>query len=224
MEDPTHRINTLQSKVRRLEILAIVVLIVGPIFGFGGAWGAKIINDTRKDISQLEIGRDSLTIQLTTLKGQLNASSDGLTKIRLANEDLFQKYVNKKEATFTAFEQQKIIDNLPKGTILGWFKPTIPKGWKICDGTEGTPNLNDRFPIGTIPQNNNLGSLVGEKEHGHTVHGETQLYTEKAMGDGKGPFELARGLNGFHTHTIDLPTSKASNIPPATYIIFIEKI
>jgi hypothetical protein len=39
---------------------------------------------------------------------------------------------------------------IPSGVIVMWSgsQSTIPAGWKLCDGTSGTPNLRDRFVIG----------------------------------------------------------------------------
>lgn len=39
---------------------------------------------------------------------------------------------------------------LPVGMIIIWYGSTasIPSGWKICDGTNGTPDLRNRFIIG----------------------------------------------------------------------------
>ena len=41
-------------------------------------------------------------------------------------------------------------DILPSGIISMWFGSiaTIPAGWFLCDGTNGTPNLRDRFIVG----------------------------------------------------------------------------
>lgn len=37
---------------------------------------------------------------------------------------------------------------LPSGAIV-WFKrTTAPDGWVVCDGTNGTPNLIGRYPLG----------------------------------------------------------------------------
>jgi hypothetical protein len=41
---------------------------------------------------------------------------------------------------------------IPPGTIIAWYSTTqapIPAGWKLCDGTGGTPDLRDRFIRGT---------------------------------------------------------------------------
>jgi microcystin-dependent protein len=37
---------------------------------------------------------------------------------------------------------------LPRGTIVIWNGSTAPSGWAICDGSNGTPNLRDRFVLG----------------------------------------------------------------------------
>jgi hypothetical protein len=33
----------------------------------------------------------------------------------------------------------------PIGTIVAWHGDSIPKGWSICDGSNGTPNLIGKF-------------------------------------------------------------------------------
>ena len=42
------------------------------------------------------------------------------------------------------------VSNLPPLSIIMWYgnKNTIPTGWALCDGTNGTPNLLDRFIVG----------------------------------------------------------------------------
>lgn len=37
---------------------------------------------------------------------------------------------------------------IPPGAIIMWNGATIPQGWAICDGTNGTPDLRGRFIIG----------------------------------------------------------------------------
>ena len=39
---------------------------------------------------------------------------------------------------------------VPRGSVILWHgaSDAIPKGWAICDGTQGTPDLRDRFVIG----------------------------------------------------------------------------
>jgi microcystin-dependent protein len=39
-------------------------------------------------------------------------------------------------------------DLVPKGTIVMWNGSSAPSGWALCNGTNGTPDLRDRFIVG----------------------------------------------------------------------------
>jgi hypothetical protein len=49
---------------------------------------------------------------------------------------------------------------LPRGVILMWSGANIPAGWVLCDGTNGTPDLRNRFIVGASPSYP-LGSTGG---------------------------------------------------------------
>ena len=54
-------------------------------------------------------------------------------------------------ATLDGLTAQQIIDSgTPSGCIGIWSSTegSIPAGWYLCDGTNGTPNLQDRFVVG----------------------------------------------------------------------------
>ena len=61
---------------------------------------------------------------------------------------------------------------VPDGTIIQWFQRTTdtpaPKGWAFCDGTNGTPDLRDRFIVGA-GNDYTPGDTGGEKEHILTI-------------------------------------------------------
>ncbi len=54
-------------------------------------------------------------------------------------------------------------DSMPVGSIIMFGKPQdqIPSGWHICDGTNGTPDLTDKFIVGAgnSYQLNNTGGV-----------------------------------------------------------------
>jgi hypothetical protein len=54
---------------------------------------------------------------------------------------------NTTQIATTAFA---LANGIPSGAILLWSGSiaSIPSGWVICDGTNGTPNLRDRFVVG----------------------------------------------------------------------------
>ncbi|MBK7936639.1 MAG: hypothetical protein IPJ82_05910 [Lewinellaceae bacterium] len=37
---------------------------------------------------------------------------------------------------------------IPPGGIIMWSGKTVPEGWKLCDGTNNTPDLRGRFIVG----------------------------------------------------------------------------
>lgn len=58
-------------------------------------------------------------------------------------------------ASYSAYTTQVattafVHDVLPRGVIMLWSgsSASIPAGWQICDGTNSTPNLRDRFVVG----------------------------------------------------------------------------
>ncbi|WP_421873465.1 tail fiber protein [Marinoscillum sp.] len=60
----------------------------------------------------------------------------------------------------------------PSGTIVMWSGSTVPEGWKLCDGTNSTPNLSGRFVVGydaSIEEYNNPGDFsIGGTTGGNT--------------------------------------------------------
>ena len=70
-------------------------------------------------------------------------------------------------------------DTFVKGMIMMWsgIADDIPTGWQLCNGTNGTPDLRDRFVIGA-GGNYEVNATGGSKDavlvsHNHTVSGST---------------------------------------------------
>lgn len=72
---------------------------------------------------------------------------------------------------------------IPPGLIAMWSGVSAPSGWSLCDGTNGTPDLRDRFIIGasaskplastggdtaTTTAGNHIHSMTGAGLHSHT--------------------------------------------------------
>lgn len=85
---------------------------------------------------------------------------------------------------------------IPTGVITMWYGSTasIPSGWYLCDGTNGTPDLRDRFVVGagsTYAVNGTGGSANATLvSHTHTAT-STSTFTGSAL--------------GTHTHSITDP-------------------
>jgi len=65
------------------------------------------------------------------------------------------------------------------GMIMMWYgdKEQIPEGWALCDGSNGTPDLRDRFIMGAGSESS--GRCGDADQHTHTVQIPQQdFYTE----------------------------------------------
>lgn len=56
--------------------------------------------------------------------------------------------------------------NIPAGGIIIWSgaADAVPDGWALCDGTNGTPDLRDRFVLGAGSKYG-VGAKGGEETH-----------------------------------------------------------
>ena len=90
---------------------------------------------------------------------------------------------------------------IPIGGIIMWSGviATIPVGWALCDGNNGTPNLTERFVVGA-------GSIDNT-----TVAGST-AYSPGAQG-GFNFVELSTSEIPGHTHPIVIPSTSVSVSP-----------
>lgn len=94
--------------------------------------------------------------------------------------------------------QENNHDLVPRGTIIMWHGngSSIPKGWAICDGSNGTPDLRDQFIVGAgkkYPVNDTGGEervtlkSTEMPKHNHGASGSTN--------------NDVTSTNGNHSHT-----------------------
>ncbi|WP_338473090.1 hypothetical protein R4Z10_10400 [Niallia sp. XMNu-256] len=105
---------------------------------------------------------------------------------------------------------------LPSGIIVMWSGSIneIPEGWLLCDGTNGTPDLRDRFVMGT-----NNDAEIGQTGGNNTIAlTESQLapHTHTGTSDPAGGHTHTGTTNnaGTHTHVyIDSGVTSANRQP-----------
>lgn len=122
---------------------------------------------------------------------------------------------------------------IPTGVIVIWSgsADNIPNGWHICDGTDGTPDLTDKFVLGA-GTTHNVGDTGGEETHTLTVeempeHNHNMLgWTESNKGYPNTQPTVQKGGDGSETvHTLweggDQPHN---NMPPYYALCYIMKV
>lgn len=77
-----------------------------------------------------------------------------------------------------------MLPEISTGMIVSWSGSivSIPSGWALCDGNNGTPNLTDKFIVGagsTYSPNDNSSVTT----HDHTFEGDGHTH-EIAFGTG----------------------------------------
>jgi hypothetical protein len=108
------------------------------------------------------------------------------------------------------------------GTITMWagLVTGVPPGWAICDGTNGTPDLREKF----IRCN---GALFAVGQEGGSVshtHGLQYDAHEHTTASGMGITAGAHLSNTTGQAIGTLLTDAASNIPPAYRLAYIMRL
>jgi prepilin-type N-terminal cleavage/methylation domain-containing protein len=112
-------------------------------------------------------------------------------------------------------------DSLAVGSIIMWSGSiaSIPSGWQLCDGTNGTPDLRGRFILG-VSSGENPGATGGSSTHTHsgTVGASSQMIW---IDDNSGGTDYW-GSPSSHTHPLTIDA--ASHLPPYYKLAYIMKM
>lgn len=116
------------------------------------------------------------------------------------------------------------LEAVPPGMILMWSgaMASLPPDWVLCDGTNGTPDLRNRFVRGTTGVEE-PGATGGSTTHNHTADPppDSGSFASNDVAQGAGASDIA-GV--AHVHTLDVPpfnTGSASSLPPYVKLAFV---
>lgn len=108
---------------------------------------------------------------------------------------------------------------MPRGVIVMWSGGTdeVPTGWALCDGSNGTPDLRDRFIIGA-------GGTLDPDDTGGSVSKSTSsdgahAHSASTSSAGSHSHSASTGSAGAHSHTITVGsrTLSTSHMPSHTH-------
>lgn len=162
--------------------------------------------------------------QPLTTKGDLLYFQDKLVKRLPSGVD---GQVLTVSATGVPSWSSALTNPFPVGSIVSWSPAaagtsTIPSGWALCDGSNGTPNLIGLFVIGTKPNGSSssassggFGAYTADSQHGSNTHIHSG-YIASASGGGTGDGSNSQApiiLNGA-PNQFGNPGSHYHSIPP----------
>jgi len=128
------------------------------------------------------------------------------------NEAHAESYITSGEAPVQSVNGETgnvTVGGIPSGLIAMWSGSVsnVPSGWTLCDGTDGAPDLRNRFVAGAGDEYT-VGDTGGEKEHQLTV-AEMPSHTHNAISSGYG-----LGSNGTQLEEREEPTSSTGGDQP----------
>lgn len=92
----------------------------------------------------------NLTGAVTVTQEDLNATANILVDTALTGTPTAPTAAAGTNTTQVATTAFVLSNGVPSGAIMMWAGPvsSIPSGWVLCDGTNSTPDLRDRFVVG----------------------------------------------------------------------------
>jgi len=157
---------------------------------------------------------------------------------------------NNTQIATTAFVTTAVGASFPTGGIILWSGSiaAIPSGWALCNGSNGTPDLRNRFIVGAgsgyavnatggsadaiVVSHTHTGTTVSAGTHNHTVQTNAGQFQPNEGGDAGGGFQglitSTTSSAGAHTHTFTTDSTGSSgtnaNLPPYFALAYIMKL
>jgi len=105
---------------------------------------------------------------------------------------------------------------VPKGAILLWSGSiaSIPNGWALCNGSNGTPDLRNRFIV-CAGDTYAVAATGGATTHTHTGTLDAQPVAD---------INIAAGESGGGGNTANFTTAASSSLPPYYALAYIMKL
>ena len=145
--------------------------------------------------------------------------------------------------------QLDAIEVIPSGVIMLWSGAAnaIPANYVLCDGTNSTPDLRNRFVVGAgstyavgatggsadaiVVDHTHTGTTNTTGSHAHTAStwSPTSDNIHSGFGAGKSPQKGTKSTNsaGNHSHTLNVDSTGSSgtdaNLPPYYALCYIMK-
>jgi hypothetical protein len=200
----------------------------------------KIIKGTEIDVEYTAIA--------TAVASKADTNSPTFTGTPLA--PTANTGTNNTQIATTAFVTTAVGASFPTGGIILWSGSiaAIPSGWALCNGSNGTPDLRNRFVVGAgstyavaatggsadaivVSHTHTATSVVTDSGHTHSVPSGGQGASNYGLGGSSSSFSVPQ-TTGSSTTGITVATTNAStgssgtnaNLPPYFALAYIIKL
>jgi hypothetical protein len=204
-----------------------------------GGNAGKIIKGTEIDVEYTAIA--------TAIASKADTNSPTFTGTPLA--PTANSGTNTTQLATTAFVTTAVGASFPSGGIIMWSGSiaSIPTGWVLCDGSNSTPDLRNRFIVGagstyavdatggsadaTLPTHTHTAtSVVTDPSHQHSVPSGGAGASNYALGGPAGSFSASQ-TTGLQSTGITVATTNDNagtsgtnaNLPPYYALAYIMK-
>lgn len=123
---------------------------------------------------------------------------------------------------------------IPQGSIILWSgsTETVPAGYALCDGTQGTPDLRDKFVVGAggsyavaAVGGSATTGFGGAHTHTENTASASLTVSSLAVAAGVGSNVVSGVTTNGHTHTINqVGDHTHSCLPPYLALAYIMKL
>jgi len=115
-----------------------------------------------------------------------------------------------------------LVHSFGRFAIAAWYGSIadIPSGWQLCDGTNGTPDLRDRFLAGA-GDTYAVNATGGNVEHNHYIYDGAHAH---ALDSGPGIHLVGPLDNASDSVPISGWTDNESSIPPFRGLCYIMEV
>jgi len=112
------------------------------------------------------------------------------------------------------------------GSITLWYgqKADIPDGWQLCDGTNGTPNLCDKFVVGA-GHSYDPDDEGGNVNHDHDFTSSSHHHElSSSHSCGLGAYQYKISSLETSDEVVTGTTDETNGLPPYMALFYIIKI
>jgi hypothetical protein len=161
----------------------------------------------------------------------VHSATSAATANRIAIRDSAGRMKATSPATSTDVATKGYVDGvIPVGGIILWSGSvaSIPAGWQLCNGTNGTPDLRDRFVVGA-GSTYNPGNTGGSTTHRHDIsvsaaHSHSGGDTSNRGIAGGGATVMAHPLPSQPGHDHGGNTANQTALPPYYALAYIQRV